>query len=156
MQHNIQTKHKHRHKIDSNSQFSSLKPLTFDRWPQTARGARGGGGLLSCTWSPAATPLYILVWQWSETLSVVCALSVSALMSVNLLDPTRRGWHEGAHLAERGVTPQPAPLRSEDNSCPAFDMSSRTGLKCVEAVGRIIIRGPYPPSNAIIYMHYLL
>ena len=29
----------------------------------------------------------------------------------------------------------------------------RAGFKCVEARGRIIIRGPYPPSNAIIYMH---
>ena len=26
--------------------------------------------------------------------------------------------------------------------------------KCVEALGRIIIRGPYPSSNAIIYMHF--
>jgi len=26
----------------------------------------------------------------------------------------------------------------------------------VEALGRIIIRGPYPPSNAIIYMHLQL
>ena len=29
----------------------------------------------------------------------------------------------------------------------------RAGFKCVEALGKIIIRGPYPPSNAIIYMH---
>jgi len=29
----------------------------------------------------------------------------------------------------------------------------RAGFKCVEALARIIIRGPYPPSNAIIYMH---
>jgi len=29
----------------------------------------------------------------------------------------------------------------------------RVGFKCVEALGRIIIRGaPYPPSDAIIYM----
>jgi len=27
------------------------------------------------------------------------------------------------------------------------------GFKYVEALGRIIIRGPYPPSNVIIYMH---
>ena len=64
------------------------------------RAGHEGEGLLSCTWSPAATPLYILVWQWSETLSVVCALSVSALMSVNLLDPSttwvaRRGTLRG-------------------------------------------------------------
>jgi len=26
----------------------------------------------------------------------------------------------------------------------------------VEALGRIIIEGPYPPSNAIIYMHLQL
>jgi len=32
-------------------------------------------------------------------------------------------------------------------------VSGRAGFKCVEALGRIIIRGPYPPSNAIIYMH---
>jgi len=32
----------------------------------------------------------------------------------------------------------------------------RVGFKCVEAMGRIIIRGPYPPSNAIIYMHLQL
>ena len=32
-------------------------------------------------------------------------------------------------------------------------VSDRTGFVCVEALGRIIIRGPYPPSNAIIYMH---
>jgi len=30
------------------------------------------------------------------------------------------------------------------------------GLKYVEALGRIIIGGPYPPSNAIIYMHLQL
>jgi len=30
---------------------------------------------------------------------------------------------------------------------------ARAGFKCVEALGRIIIRGPYPLSNAIIYMH---
>jgi len=27
------------------------------------------------------------------------------------------------------------------------------GFKYVEALGRIIIGGPYPPSNAIIHMH---
>jgi len=32
----------------------------------------------------------------------------------------------------------------------------RAGFKCVEAVGRIIIRGPYPSSDAIIYMHLQL
>jgi len=32
----------------------------------------------------------------------------------------------------------------------------RAGIKCVEALGRIIIRDPYPPSNAIIYMHLQL
>ena len=32
----------------------------------------------------------------------------------------------------------------------------RDVFKCVEALGRIIIRGPYPPSNAIIYMHLQL
>ena len=30
------------------------------------------------------------------------------------------------------------------------------GFKCVEALGRIIIRGAYPPSSAIIYMHLQL
>ena len=30
---------------------------------------------------------------------------------------------------------------------------SRARFKCVGALGRIIIRGPYPPSNATIYMH---
>jgi len=34
--------------------------------------------------------------------------------------------------------------------------AARAGFKCVEALGRIIIRGPYPPSNAIIYMHLQL
>jgi len=29
----------------------------------------------------------------------------------------------------------------------------RAGFKCVEALGRIITGGPYPLSNAIIYMH---
>jgi len=29
-------------------------------------------------------------------------------------------------------------------------------FKCVEALGRILIRGRYPPSNAIIYMHLQL
>ena len=34
---------------------------------------------------------------------------------------------------------------------------SRAGFKCVEALGRIIIRGgPYPTSNAIIYIHLQL
>ena len=32
----------------------------------------------------------------------------------------------------------------------------RARFKCVEALGRIIIRGPYPPSNAVIYMHLQL
>jgi len=26
---------------------------------------------------------------------------------------------------------------------------NRAGFKCVEALGRIIVRGPYPPSNAV-------
>jgi len=34
--------------------------------------------------------------------------------------------------------------------------ASTAGFKCVEALGKIIIRGPYPPSNAIIYMHLQL
>ena len=33
---------------------------------------------------------------------------------------------------------------------------TRAGFRCVEALGRIIIRGPYPPSNAIIYVHLQL
>ena len=32
----------------------------------------------------------------------------------------------------------------------------RAGFKCVEALGRIVIRGPYPASNAIIYTHLQL
>ena len=32
----------------------------------------------------------------------------------------------------------------------------RAGFKCVEALGRIITRGHYPPSNAVIYMHLQL
>jgi len=28
------------------------------------------------------------------------------------------------------------------------------GIQRVEALGRIIIRGPYPPSDAIIYIHF--
>ena len=35
-------------------------------------------------------------------------------------------------------------------------LDSRAGFECVEALGRIIIIGPYPPSNAIIYMHLQL
>ena len=30
---------------------------------------------------------------------------------------------------------------------------ARAVFKCVEALGRIIIRGSYPPSNPIVYMH---
>ena len=33
------------------------------------------------------------------------------------------------------------------------DSNARAGFKCVEALGRIIIRGPYPPLNAIIDMY---
>jgi len=33
---------------------------------------------------------------------------------------------------------------------------SSAGFKYMEALGRIIIGGPYPPSNAIIYMHLQL
>ena len=33
------------------------------------------------------------------------------------------------------------------------DSNARAGFKCVEALGRIIIRGPHPPLNAIIYMY---
>jgi len=40
---------------------------------------------------------------------------------------------------------------TERQSCGLF---GRAGLKCVEALG--IIRGPYRPSNAIIYMHLQL
>jgi len=36
------------------------------------------------------------------------------------------------------------------------DTPVRAGFKCVKALGRIIIRGPYPSSNAIIYMHIQL
>jgi len=28
----------------------------------------------------------------------------------------------------------------------------RAGYKCVKVLGRIIVRDPYPPSNAIIYI----
>jgi len=31
---------------------------------------------------------------------------------------------------------------------PRLEPLNRAGFKCVEALGRIIIRGPYPPSNA--------
>jgi len=34
--------------------------------------------------------------------------------------------------------------------------SLRAGFKCVEALGRIIIRGPYPPSNGPSYTHLQL
>jgi len=33
---------------------------------------------------------------------------------------------------------------------------NRAGFKCVEALGRIIVRGLYPPSNDIIYIHLQL
>jgi len=36
------------------------------------------------------------------------------------------------------------------------DVHDRAGFKYAEALGSIIIRGPYPPSNAIIYMHLQL
>jgi len=39
---------------------------------------------------------------------------------------------------------------------PSVNSPAQGGFKCVEALGRIIIRGPYPPSNAIIYMHLQL
>ena len=32
---------------------------------------------------------------------------------------------------------------------------SGAGFKCVEALGRIIVRGPCPPLNAIVYMHFI-
>jgi len=38
-----------------------------------------------------------------------------------------------------------------DMSIGSSVFARRAGFKCVEALGRIIIRGPYPPSNAIIY-----
>ena len=41
--------------------------------------------------------------------------------------------------------------------CPSYRRKpARAGLKCVDPLGRIIIRGSYPPSNAIIYMHLQL
>ena len=43
-------------------------------------------------------------------------------------------------------------------SCRRYIERSVTsaGFKRVEALGRIVVRGPYPPSNAIIYMHLQL
>ena len=51
------------------------------------------------------------------------------------------------------VAGQHCRLASTKLYCLATD---RAGFKCVEALGRIIIRGPYPPSNATIYMHLQL
>jgi len=36
---------------------------------------------------------------------------------------------------------------------PPTLLQRSAGLKYVEALGRIIIGGPYPPSNAIMYVH---
>ena len=52
-------------------------------------------------------------------------------------------------------------IRGVDAKCRAppnsvFKIRTRARFKCVEALGRIIIRGPYTPSNAIIYMHLQL
>jgi len=38
----------------------------------------------------------------------------------------------------------------------SFGWEGSAGFKYVEALGRIIIGGPYPPSNAIIYMNLQL
>jgi len=37
--------------------------------------------------------------------------------------------------------------------CERISSAVIAGFKYVEALDRIIIGGPYPPSNAIIYMH---
>ena len=52
-------------------------------------------------------------------------------------------------------------IRGVDAKCRAppnsvFKIRTRVRFKCVEALGRIIIRGPYTASNAIIYMHLQL
>ena len=39
---------------------------------------------------------------------------------------------------------------------PLCTTNARARFKHVEALGRIIIRGPYPPSNVIISMHLQL
>jgi len=58
----------------------------------------------------------------------------------------------------RPTTEKSRTARSDLNAegCLAY---TRAGFKCVEALGKAIIRGPYPPlkaSNAIIYMHLQL
>ena len=40
--------------------------------------------------------------------------------------------------------------------CITYRHAVRAGFKGVEALDGIIIRGPYPPSNAIIYVHLQL
>jgi len=44
----------------------------------------------------------------------------------------------------------------QPRAAAAFAAYTRAGFKCVEALSRIIIRRPYPPSNAIIHMHLQL
>jgi len=46
-------------------------------------------------------------------------------------------------------------LRSGNNLSSVSFLDS-AGFKYVKALGRIIIGGSYPPSNAIIYMHLQL
>jgi len=51
-------------------------------------------------------------------------------------------------------SPFPITYLNQDGFCPYISVSA--GFKCAEALGRIIIRGPYPHSNATIYMHLQL
>jgi len=79
-------------------------------------------------------------------------------------------WHKGriadayrSFTSIRQVAPMYTPSNSWFTSTHEFtpqasvrSVQPRAGFKCAEALGRIITRGPYPPPNAIIYIHLQL
>ena len=80
--------------------------------------------------------------------------------------PSRRctswRWHWTGPLARETTRPSPVMHALRNivtwyTAVPRFQARRNSaGFKRVEALGRIIIRGPYPPSDATIYVHLQL
>jgi len=85
----------------------------------------------------------------------VCETEINTLICHKIAKTIKT--QEQEEQQRRKVSNEPLTLlRRGPKHARKMVIKCRAGFKCVEALGRIIIRGPYPPSNAIIYMHLQL
>ena len=103
--------------------------------------------------------------HYKAQLQVVDRATSSEIKSTTGGQCDKMDWFEGRSVAaisgRQIAMVEDRPRSSEDagkttQDVVRSDAGPRAGFKCVEALGRIIIRGPIPPSNAIIYMHLQL